>query len=345
MYDNLIGAIQSIGTSEFYRPLIDVAKREVEADVEWVVRYSPHVPPALIHCGKRPQTPVSVDFDMVNKLYDEGFYRLDPWLRYWTSYKTAGLVTPDTLPGHFAKDDFYSALKPFLGDMDVMVMFLPAFGGNCVALFLERETPFDMDERTKFLSLFPAMLALHKVHIQNLMTQTWLGAPAERSAALQLPSAVQIRDGGGRVVYESESWLAARKQNPGFARAAESVRGKGDGKSIKTDVGMFHVDRMDFPELWGRDLSVVTHEVNGKVRSSLDIDKAIDDFEPTDFTPREREMVRLMLLGNSNERMAEKLSIGIGTIRNHRKRIYDKLYISAERDLFSMFLSSLNENA
>lgn len=345
MYEELQRALDVVSTGDFYRCLTGFAKSELAVDVEWVVRYSPFTAPVLLHCAKRPEVPTSVDLDMVNKLYDGGFYKLDPWLRYWTSFRTPGLVTAENLPNHLAKDDFYSALKPFLGDKDVIAMFMPAYGGNSITIFLEREERFSHEEGDRLREIYPLIQSLHKVHIQALMTQAWLGAPAAKESLLQLPTAVQIFDATGRNVYESEEWRAARRQFPGFSKAVEMCRAAGDRRSIKMEFGTFHVDRMDFPDLWGRDLKVITFEHSRGVKASLDIEKAINEFEPVDWTPREREMVRLILWGNSNEKISEELDIGIGTIRNHRKRIYDKLYISAERELFALFMNSLiNDN-
>ncbi|KQV40439.1 hypothetical protein ASD36_16830 [Rhizobium sp. Root1334] len=341
MYEELQGPLEAVATADFYRQLIDFAKSKVPVDVEWVVRYSPFAPPALLHCAKRVEIRTLVDLDMVNKLYDGGFYKMDPWFRYWTSYRAPGVVTAENLPSHQAKDDFYSALKPFLGDMDVIAMFLPAYGGNSITMFLEREERFNHEESVRLQEIYPIIRSLHEVHIKSLMTQAWLGAPAAKDSLLQLPAAVQILDMHHRTLYESEQWRAAKRQFPSFARAAETVRATGERRSTKMDFGTFHVDCMDFPDLWGRNLKVITFEHSQSVATPLDIEKAISEFEPVVWTPREREMVRLILWGNSNEKISEVLDIGVGTIRNHRKRIYDKLYISAERELFAMFLNSL----
>lgn len=341
MYQELQGPLEAVATTDFYPLLIDFAKSRVAADVEWVVRYSPFVPPALLHCAKRTEIQTLVDLDMVNKLYDGGFYKLDPWFRYWTSYRTPGIVTAENLPSHLAKDDFYSALKPFLGNMDVIAVFLPAYGGNSITMFLEREERFEHEEFDRLSEIYPIIQSLHNVHIKALMTQTWLGAPAAKDTVLQLPSAVQILDINHCNLYESEQWRAAKRQFPGFAKSADAVRMTAARRSTKVEFGTFHIDSMDFPDLWGRNLKVITFEHSQSVATPLDIEKAISEFEPVDWTPREREMVRLILWGNSNEKISEILDIGVGTIRNHRKRIYDKLYISAERELFAMFLNSL----
>lgn len=49
---------------------------------------------------------------------------------------------------------------------------------------------------------------------------------------------------------------------------------------------------------------------------------------------RERELVELILKGHPNATIATRLGIAGGTVKNHRARIYDKLDITTERELF-----------
>ena len=73
----------------------------------------------------------------------------------------------------------------------------------------------------------------------------------------------------------------------------------------------------------------------------LDFSTAVDAFTSSGFTPREREIIRLLLAGFSNSFIAKRLEIGVGTVRNHRKRIYAKLDVTTEREIFSLFIGYL----
>jgi DNA-binding CsgD family transcriptional regulator len=75
--------------------------------------------------------------------------------------------------------------------------------------------------------------------------------------------------------------------------------------------------------------------------SPLDFVAAVDDFTASGFTPREREIVSCILAGYPNDYIAKKLAIGVGTIRNHRKRLYAKLDVTSEREVFSLFIGHL----
>lgn len=75
------------------------------------------------------------------------------------------------------------------------------------------------------------------------------------------------------------------------------------------------------------------------------VEHAIESFltgGKTELTPREREIVRLSLAGLSNADIAEELGIEIGSVKNHRGRLYKKLGIANERDLFRLFLDHLS---
>ncbi|RTF06923.1 response regulator transcription factor, partial [Serratia marcescens] len=57
------------------------------------------------------------------------------------------------------------------------------------------------------------------------------------------------------------------------------------------------------------------------------------------LTPREREIVDLILAGCSSQQIADRLFISLGTVKNHRKNIYGKLNIGSQAELFSLLLT------
>ena len=68
---------------------------------------------------------------------------------------------------------------------------------------------------------------------------------------------------------------------------------------------------------------------------------AVDAFLRTELTPRERDIVGLVLLGYPTAKIADKLGLSVNTIKNHRKRMYSKLDITTERELFLNFVNFL----
>jgi DNA-binding CsgD family transcriptional regulator len=59
------------------------------------------------------------------------------------------------------------------------------------------------------------------------------------------------------------------------------------------------------------------------------------------LTEREGEIVGLLLKGHSAKSVARALRISPGTVRNHMKKIYAKLGVSSQSELFGRFLEAL----
>jgi DNA-binding CsgD family transcriptional regulator len=64
-----------------------------------------------------------------------------------------------------------------------------------------------------------------------------------------------------------------------------------------------------------------------------------DDLWP-ELSERERQLVQLILAGHPSATIAERLGITVGTVKNHRRRIYEKLDITTERELFLQFFQA-----
>lgn len=56
-----------------------------------------------------------------------------------------------------------------------------------------------------------------------------------------------------------------------------------------------------------------------------------------ELSQRERELVGLVLAGHPTSTIAQRLGITVGTTKNHRRRIYGKLDITTERELFLQY--------
>lgn len=68
---------------------------------------------------------------------------------------------------------------------------------------------------------------------------------------------------------------------------------------------------------------------------------AYRNFGASLLTEREREVVHLLLQGNSAKAIARALAISPDTARNHLKRIYPKLNVSSQAELFALFFRAL----
>ncbi|WP_162917415.1 helix-turn-helix transcriptional regulator [Dongia deserti] len=71
--------------------------------------------------------------------------------------------------------------------------------------------------------------------------------------------------------------------------------------------------------------------------------QAYRHFGASTLTDREREVVQLLLRGNSAKAIARVLTISPETARNHLKRIYPKLGVASQAELFALFFKALEQ--
>lgn len=71
------------------------------------------------------------------------------------------------------------------------------------------------------------------------------------------------------------------------------------------------------------------------------VTSAFENFGKDILTPRECEVVRMVLRGHSSESIGRHCGITTGTVKIHRKNIYAKLGISSQSELFSKFISEI----
>ena len=71
------------------------------------------------------------------------------------------------------------------------------------------------------------------------------------------------------------------------------------------------------------------------------LNRTLRGFTAAILTDREGEIVGLLLKGHSAKSVAKALRISPGTVRNHMKKIYAKLGVSSQTELFARFLEAL----
>lgn len=67
----------------------------------------------------------------------------------------------------------------------------------------------------------------------------------------------------------------------------------------------------------------------------------LDNFGSSILTPREQEIVLLTMRGYSDKLAARELDIAPGTVRNHKKNIFNKLQVTSQGQVFGLFLDVL----
>lgn len=73
-----------------------------------------------------------------------------------------------------------------------------------------------------------------------------------------------------------------------------------------------------------------------------DIDRVFETFLQEALSPRERQVVSLVLKGYSSIAIASELALAVSTVKTYRRNIYAKLGISSQSELFSLFLKAIS---
>lgn len=90
-----------------------------------------------------------------------------------------------------------------------------------------------------------------------------------------------------------------------------------------------------------RDRSLVAAQAS-PIHSAGGIEGVIRNMRRGQLTPREVEVIGLLLRGHSSKLIAHRLGISEGTVTNHKRNVYEKLAIHSQTQLFSMFLRTLS---
>jgi DNA-binding CsgD family transcriptional regulator len=81
--------------------------------------------------------------------------------------------------------------------------------------------------------------------------------------------------------------------------------------------------------------------VQGDTGLHQQVQRVLQQFGTSVLTPRERDVVQLLLKGYPSKRVARELGISGHTEQAHRKNIYHKLNLSSHSELFSLFFDAL----
>jgi DNA-binding CsgD family transcriptional regulator len=93
---------------------------------------------------------------------------------------------------------------------------------------------------------------------------------------------------------------------------------------------------------WRRSRRVRAQLQGPEARSLLE--DAFQTFASEGLTPQQRRIVQMILRGHSNASIGGQLGISEGTAKNHRHAIYDRLKISSQSELFTLFIRHLSSH-
>jgi DNA-binding CsgD family transcriptional regulator len=320
---------RAIGGDEFPARLLRLFGRLIRHDMAMVVRYARFsAPDFLVSDG--------ASAEMIES-YRAGWYRFDPFYGYWQKRERGGVVSlREAAPPSMVRSG-YRAFQRQANICDELGMFLPGVGRASIALFLERSKGwFSEAEKKRARRVYPAIAGLYRAHIGRSFAGLGQGRTAVSPPGTR---AMLLVDRDGARIYADKLWREAER-DADVTRALAELRDRRGGHAPLPNNRVLHVEPLepDFPLAPGGRMYVI--ERLGLTPASLSPRALIARFGQ-ELTPREQEIVGLILEGHPSATIAKRLGIGRGTVKNHRRRLYDKLDITTERELFLLYLDWL----
>jgi DNA-binding CsgD family transcriptional regulator len=315
----IANAIARSGSHEFYAALLDLTRSYTGFRLASLVRYSRIGIPELVYPG---------DFSpALSGKYLDFFYSFDPFHIYWQQGGPAVWVSLTNV----AQPDFWSTsyanefLIPF-GISDEVCFFMPPLGAASVGVIVDRPAGrFTRSEMDNFRDLYPLLCALHDNHIRMVLLT---GQASEPDIVLSARP-IRLLDSGGNELFATQAW---RELAAGDLSRAEHAPAGGATVALSGNRALL---RTALPNDFFAAPGGTVEQIDPVGLRPTDLSSNnLPEHIAGRLTEREYDIVLLILRGYPTASIAERLNLSLGTVKNHRSRIYAKLDITTERELF-----------
>lgn len=322
------------GSDGFYGALLDAVGQIVTWDTCGIIQFSKYSIPQYILTRSVP--PQEEEF------YLSGFYRLDPFFRYWSKTCEPGVLSLQRMAGTVAAHDYKTSFQPRTGMMDEIGVICPKYQGVADDLFFLRKTPYGAEELDRLDAAFPLIRQLHALNIRLSMETLPSLAPIPEAAAGA--ECFAVLDKAGKTVLSSSRWDSIVANDLSLSDAVSSLSAQKHPATMQYSRGYVTSHHFDdaFALSPGGRLILVFPGANPG--SPIGWDELLGSLHSDLLTARESDICRLILQGHPTAGIAAVLGISPGTVKNHRKRMYRKLDITSERELFLAALSMMSRH-
>ncbi|UOA16995.1 helix-turn-helix domain-containing protein [Sulfitobacter dubius] len=336
VYNELATVISAVGNQDFYDRMSRFVARALCCDQRLVMRYSAFERPNfIINNFMNPEA---------ERLYLSGLFRIDPLQEIARTSRTPAIVNLRAASdGPPAGDEYLTEIFKLAFIFDELAFLLPAPGGVTFAICCEKiNEAFTAEEQAHAHAMLPTIVAIHERHLDAIFSRPMQKIAGDDSTASN-EDAYLILDCAGNHIFASERWqtYAACLQGD-TEREIEKARQAGETHLALSESLVLHWEPL------GPQIQIAPGGMLMRVegRSADDIEASTEEMidlfcTAQALTPRESDIVKLILQGYPNSKISEQLDISAGTVKNHRWRLYYKLDITSERELFLLFLSEL----
>lgn len=333
LYTNFAELVSLVGTSSFYDTIADLLARITHCRKRLVMRYATYDRPSFII-----NKAISED---VAETYLAGLYRIDPLYIMSRTNKSPMVVNLRAMSDeHLPDTQYLTELFRSAFIFDELAIMLPVYGGVTIAICCQREHQRFTEAEARFIeTILPLLNAVHKLHIDQFFSTAGKHGTVEDDG---LAGAMLILDSRSKRVYANLAWDACEQVQSRLPLILAHIQEDTASNVMIGEEYIVHWERLpkDFSLAPGGTLLMIDRRSPGPLGMSAK--RAVERFcETYSMTPREMEIVSLLLIGLPNALIAEKLGVSVGTVKNHRWRLYYKLDITSERELFRLFLSTL----
>lgn len=323
---DLIGAV---GTCEFYDRLLQLVDERIHCPRRMIMKYSRFARPDIIFN-------TSIESQLIDT-YNAGLYRLDPLLRRVTNENVGPVIAFSEVRKDEPENSFYDEIFKAGVILDELAVMLPTIGGSFVALCFDRpDRKFASHETAWALLLHPILVRAHDLHVRTAMFSNLSSVSAGGRVGI-----IALAD-DGKVVHRNESWRreVAAAEEPKLI-AAILGRPAGTPVEIRNRVAHWELfDQRDAPTAVSYRTVFLEEPSEGYI--DRDIKSVLEGFFTAQhLSARESQIVEKIIRGFSTGTIARTLGLSIGTVKNYKRRLYSKLAISNERELFPLFVEHL----
>lgn len=318
---SLSPVIEALGSDDFYYRLSDAIARFLDTGRFLTIRYARFARPKfLVNEAMNPEA--------VQNYLNE-YYRIDPLLRMVRDEATRPVVTFKELRRNGSDNLFYDEMYRTAEIKDELIFLLPTIGGVFTAICIDRARRyFSEAEILRARLIFPTLCQIHELHIR----QTLYGRISSDFNRGEI--ATLVIDAEGVPLFRNTSWTD--QVDPSDEKElCNLVVGCANGTERFGSASVLHWESFPFTNAIAPGGKVVMLEDSSPGYLDLTSEQYIQRFcMHYSLTRREQEIVSLTLQGETTARIAETLDISVGTVRNHKYRLYYKLDITTERELF-----------
>ena len=316
--------VRSIGTDYFHRELIGLLEASIRSEAVWIIRYSGEAPPDVVYTHN--VTPHA------RRVYLEECGGVDPFSRRWKATGEAGVFTLSALRDESVEYLLYTKLfLPAAEVEDELGVFFPVTGHNCFAFFLERERGhFSAEEVERAKLLYPALAGFYRAHLGWLFNELRYTNRPEVTGLINRPTL--IRDRTGQTVYSNDGWAELAALHPEIGGRVAAMT-ENDEEAEALDGLVLRAESLDgdFPLAPGGRMFVIEHrEAEGLPEGVSNVFRI--------FTPRERDILDLVMRGSTTADISDRLGISVGSVKNCKIRLYRKADVATERALVNKFM-------